>query len=79
MVIDDEVCSVGTANMDTRSFELNFEVNAIIYSEEIAKQQKNQFEADILKSTELTLTDYKNRSTIVKIKESLSRLFSGVL
>lgn len=65
--------------MDTRSFELNFEVNAIIYSEEIAKQQKNQFEADILKSTELTLTDYKNRSTIVKIKESLSRLFSGVL
>ncbi|MFR5113274.1 cardiolipin synthase [Turicibacter sanguinis] len=79
VVIDDEVCSVGTANMDTRSFELNFEVNAIIYSEEIAKQQKNQFEADILKSTELTLTDYKNRSTIVKIKESLSRLFSGVL
>ncbi|MFQ7057284.1 MAG: phospholipase D-like domain-containing protein [Turicibacter sanguinis] len=75
VVIDDEVCSVGTANMDTRSFELNFEVNAIIYSEEIAKQQKNQFEADILKSTELTLTDYKNRSTIVKIKESLSRLF----
>lgn len=40
VVIDDEVCSVGTANMDTRSFELNFEVNAIIYSEEIAKQQK---------------------------------------
>lgn len=79
VVIDDEVCSIGTANMDTRSFELNFEVNALIYSEKIANQQKNQFEKDILNSTEFTLADYLNRSSTVKFKESLSRLFSGVL
>lgn len=79
VVIDDEICSIGTANMDTRSFELNFEVNAFIYSETISKQQKGEFEKDILKSEELTLEKYKNRSRGVKIKESLSRLFSDVL
>ncbi|MEN8078297.1 cardiolipin synthase [Clostridioides difficile] len=79
VVIDDEICSIGTANMDTRSFELNFEVNAFIYSGEIAKEQKNEFEKDILKCEELTLEKYTNRSRIVKIKESVSRLFSDVL
>lgn len=79
VVIDDEVCSIGTANMDTRSFELNFEVNSFIYSEKIAKEQKYEFENDIKKCEELTLEKYKNRSKSVKIKESLSRLFSDVL
>lgn len=79
IVIDDEICSIGTANMDTRSFELNFEVNAFIYSETISKQQKGEFEKDIFKCEELTLEKYKNRSRGVKIKESLSRLFSDVL
>ena len=79
VVIDDEICSIGTANMDTRSFELNFEVNAFIYSSEIAIQQKNEFEKDILKSEQLTIEKYNNRSTIVKVKEAISRLLSGVL
>ena len=79
VVIDDEICSIGTANMDTRSFELNFEVNAFIYSETISKQQKSEFEKDISKCEELTLEKYQNRSRIVKIKESLSRLFSDIL
>ena len=79
VVIDDEICSIGTANMDTRSFELNFEVNAFIYSEIIAKEQKGEFEKDILKCEELTLEKYKNRSRGVKVKEAISRLFSDVL
>lgn len=79
VVIDDEICSVGTANMDTRSFELNFEVNAVIYSEKIAKEQKEAFEKDILKCKELTLEKYKNRTAEIKVKEALSRLFSAVL
>ncbi|MBC5626221.1 cardiolipin synthase [Clostridium sp. NSJ-49] len=79
VVIDDEICSVGTANMDTRSFELNFEVNAFIYSEKIAKEQKQEFKKDILKSTQLTLEAYNNRGRSAKIKESFSKLFSSVL
>ena len=79
VVIDDEVCSIGTANMDTRSFELNFEVSSFIYSEKIAKEQKYEFENDMKMCEELTLEKYQNRSRIVKIKESLSRLFSDLL
>ena len=79
VVIDDQVCSIGTANMDTRSFQLNFEVNALIYSEEIAKTQHDQFEKDILLSEKLTLEEYLNRSTSVKFKEGFSKLFSSVL
>ena len=37
LIIDDEIASVGTANMDNRSFTLNFEVNAFIYDEAIAR------------------------------------------
>ena len=79
IVIDDEICSIGTANMDTRSFELNFEVCAFIYSSKIAREQKAEFKKDILKSKELTIDEYNNRNRVVRIKESLSRLFSGVL
>lgn len=79
LVIDDEVCSIGTANTDTRSFELNFEVIAMMYSEEIAKLQRKAFEKDMLLSKELTKEDYLNRSTLVKLKESFSKLFSSLL
>lgn len=79
LVIDDEICSVGTANMDTRSFELNFEINAYIYSSDIACKQKKQFEKDILKSNQLTLKMYKGRNNKTKIKEGLSKLFSSIL
>lgn len=79
VVIDDEICSTGTANMDTRSFELNFEVNAFIYSDKIAIKQRNAFNEDLLKSNELTLTEYKNRSNYSKVKEAFSKLFSSLL
>ena len=79
IVIDDSVCSIGTANMDIRSFELNFEVNAFIYSSQVAKQQKEIFINDISKSKEITLEMYNSRRTFVKIKESVSRLVSPLL
>lgn len=79
VVIDDKICSVGTANMDTRSFTLNFEVNAFIYSENISKKQRELFEDDMKKSKELTLEEYNKRSRGVKFKEGFSKLFSALL
>lgn len=79
IVTDDSICSVGTANMDIRSFELNFEVNAFIYSSEIAKKQRLIFESDILNSKEITAELYNSRSTYMRFKESISRLLSPVL
>ena len=77
--MDDEISSVGTANMDTRSFELNFEVNSFIYSEAVSKKLKEAFEDDLLKSTLLTVEKYNSRGNIVKIKEIFSKLFSSLL
>ncbi|MEE0726128.1 MAG: phospholipase D-like domain-containing protein, partial [Clostridium saudiense] len=61
IVIDGKICSIGTANMDTRSFELNFEVISVIYSEKIAKEQKYEFEKDMMKCEELTIEKYNKR------------------
>ena len=79
MVVDDCVCSIGTANMDIRSFELNFEINAFMYSSEVSKKQRAIFENDILRSKEITLDMYNSRSRLMKVKESISRLLSPIL
>lgn len=79
VVIDDEVCSIGTANMDIRSFSLNFEVNAFVYSQELSKLQRELFESDILNSVELTKEVYKSRNLTIRFKESISRLLSPIL
>lgn len=79
VVIDDEAASVGTANIDSRSFKLNFEVNAFIYDEKVSHQLAELFERDILSSTILTAELYANRSTLIKLKESISRLVSPIL
>lgn len=79
IVIDDEAASVGTANIDVRSFRLNFEVNAFIYDCQISHELAEIFEKDILDSRELTLEHYDNRSYGIKFKESISRLLSPIL
>ena len=79
MVIDEEVCSVGTANIDVRSFRLNFEVNAFLYSKKISKQLVDAFNHDITLSHLLTLEEYNKRSGYIKFKESISRLLSPIL
>ena len=79
IVADGEVCSIGTANLDIRSFKLNFEVNAFIYSEKVAKEQKRLFLNDQDNSKLVTKEEYNNRSRSLKIKESLIRLISPIL
>lgn len=79
LIMDDFVTSIGTANLDIRSFKLNFEVNAFIYDEEINRRMVEQFCEDLKYSKEITKELYANRSNIVKIKESFSRLLSPIL
>lgn len=79
IVIDDEVATVGTANIDVRSFKLNFEVNAFIYDKNKAHELAELFEQDLLVSTELTLEAYRNRSVGIQIKESIANLISPIL
>lgn len=79
IVVDDELSTVGTANIDVRSFKLNFEINAFIYDREKSHELAELFEQDMLLSTELTYEMYLERSRMIKIKESISRLLSPIL
>lgn len=79
IVADGEVCSIGTANLDIRSFKLNFEVNAFIYDETISKEQEKIFLDDQLKSKLVIKEEYYKRSRSLRIKESLIRLLAPIL
>ncbi len=79
IVVDGKIASVGTANIDVRSFRLNFEVNAFIYDATISRKLLHAFEEDIEKSTQMTVKLYQKRSIGIRFKESVSRLLSPVL
>lgn len=79
IVADNKVCTVGTANMDMRSYCLNFEVNAFIYDDRIAQNLETQFFKDIEDCKVVTKEEYDKRSTSLRIKESIIRLISPIL
>ena len=79
IVVDQEAASVGTANIDVRSFRLNFEVNAFIYDCTTAKRLIDIFKKDIDKSRRLTYYQYLQRPLKIRFKESISRLLSPIL
>lgn len=79
ITVDGLVSCYGTANMDIRSFMLNFEVNATIYSARTTRKLEEAFENDIKNSTLITRPIYDDRSLVIRIKEQFSRLFSPLL
>lgn len=79
VIIDDKIVSTGSANMDLRSFMLNFEINAFIYDSNIIKRMTEDFFNDIENSEEIDLAEFEKRSFITKTKESIARLFSPIL
>ena len=79
LVIDGKLASVGTANMDIRSFKLNFEMNAFIYDIPTAMKLKSLFEEDITYSILLTKEMYEARPLLNRFKESICRLLSPIL
>ena len=79
ILVDEEICSIGTTNMDIRSFKLNFEVNAFVYGKKNCYRFSEIIETDLDHSKEITLEGYKNRSFKIKFKEAISRLFSPLL
>jgi cardiolipin synthase len=77
--IDGELSQVGTANMDIRSFELNYEINAVIYDREKTEELDKLFFEDLEKSTLITTEYYKNLPKTIKFIEAVTRLFSYLL
>jgi len=79
VMIDGQVTSVGTANIDIRSFKLNFEINAFIYDKEKTAEFEKQFLEDIEHCALIDREFYDMRSNWSKVKESVSRLISPLL
>ncbi len=79
IIVDGMVASVGTANMDLRSFEQNFEVSLIIYDREVVKELATDFIHDLEAGTEEAIQRWKFRTKREKVCESVARLFAPVL
>ena len=77
--IDSKFCIVGSANMDNRSLEHNFEITGIIYNSKLAKKVEQQFRKDIPECRNLASSKWAKRSFKNKLKESLARLLSPLI
>ncbi len=79
MVVDGYLSVMGTANFDERSFELNFEVNVLVYDEMFAQQLKALFKSDIIDAKQLNVDSWGKRSVIKIFIEKMARLISPIL
>lgn len=75
MVIDSIWATVGSTNLDRRSFELNEELNLVVYNPDIARRLEGVFEADLRGSREVTYEAWKNRGILSRFLEALSLPF----
>lgn len=79
MVVDDSFATVGTSNMDYRSFNINFEINALMYDKETAATLLAHFNEDLKDCRELEFDEWDSRSFGQRIKESFFRLLAPLL
>jgi cardiolipin synthase len=79
MVVDDDLAIIGSANMDYRSFEFNFEINALIYGKEITRQLETAFLNDLQESTKIDANDWLARPKYIHLWEKVVRLLSPFL
>ncbi|MFA5620557.1 MAG: cardiolipin synthase [Weeksellaceae bacterium] len=79
MVCDGEVSIIGTANLDHRSFELNFEVNAIVYDKSIATKLQQIFLSDIEDATQIDSEKWANRPKTKQFFEKVLRIIGPLM
>ncbi|MCL2727224.1 MAG: cardiolipin synthase [Bacteroidales bacterium] len=77
--IDGNFCIIGSANMDNRSFEHNFEVSTLVYNKKVTRQVDEQFRSNLRDCRQLQLKKWEKRSRKEKIFEAFARLFSPLL
>ncbi len=79
IVVDSELCSIGSANWDIRSFSINCELNALIYDAEIAGQVASAFERDLARCRRFDPNAYRDRPWWVRFRDSAARLGSPLM
>lgn len=79
MVIDNELCCIGSVNMDRRSLIVNDEICGVFYKNEMAENYSRIYEEDKKECTVYTLEDFRGRSTSEKIQEAVFILFAPLM
>lgn len=79
LCIDGEVCSIGSANLDIRSFSINYELNAVIYDTRLAQELEAAFERDLAECYPFDAAAYRCRSAPSRLRDSAARLLSPLL
>lgn len=79
MIIDEELSTIGTANMDYRSFDNNAEVNAVFFDKNLANELKTQYLIDLEDAEKLDYIAWKNRPMKIKLIGSFGRLIAPLL
>ncbi|MDD3010133.1 MAG: cardiolipin synthase [Bacteroidales bacterium] len=79
MVVDDFFCTIGTTNLDYRSFDIDFEINAVIYSHSFSVELMKDFCADKENSVLIDKNAWKSRTLVHRFAESVARLLGPVL
>lgn len=79
IIVDGDLASIGTANMDMRSFHLNFEVNLFLTETDSIKDLVTHYKEDLNECQRIDPIEFNKRGLAIRIKESFARLFSGIL
>jgi len=79
LMVDDRWGIVGSANLDIRSFRLNFELGALVLDPVFARELADRFHRDLAESAEVTQETLRRRGYMVKLKDSFARLLSPLL
>lgn len=76
MIVDRLAATVGTANLDIRSMEINFEVNAFLYDIDVIVRLEEDFIQDLEESIMYELESFKGRKLQYRFLEAMGRLVS---
>jgi cardiolipin synthase len=79
MVIDSIWATVGSTNLDRRSFELNEELNLVVYDGTVARRLERVFVSDVEQSRQVTYEQWQRRGFMSRVLEVLSLPVRGQL
>ncbi|WAC02068.1 phospholipase D-like domain-containing protein [Lacinutrix neustonica] len=79
MVVDDVFSTIGTSNLDYRSFNINFEINAVFYNTKVSKELKAIYLDDLENATLIDPEAWGKRSNFEKTKEAYAKLWAPLL
>ena len=77
--VDSKICSVGSANMDIRSFSINYETNLVVYDEAVTRRLEEDFERDIDSCVDFSVSIYDAQPLRIRLLDSVMRLGSPLL